>query len=190
MSAERPSLVDLVREYWRAYGGTASLFRSPYLYSAFAISLVLFGLWTKVGWWADVLAIVPGLMGISLAAFALFLSAGSEKFRQMLAGKESFAASSSEPSPFLRAAAVFLHFLLVQFLATMAALVAKSASTVVAPIMLESIVQFLAPGFWFLGFFLFIYALVLIVAAGFAVFEVVNWFDEFASIENENDDLR
>lgn len=184
----RVSLLCLLGEYWTIYGGWKELCRSPYLYMAILLTFCFTGLWRKPDWWADVLTILPVVMGISLAAFTLFLSAGSEKFRRLIAGTaDTDKGSDTEPnpSPFLRTSAVFLHFLIVQFIAIVLALASKAAFAIKAPRFFVEYNEIVSEVFWFVGYFAFVYSLCTVLAASFGVFEVVRWFDDFVSSERE-----
>lgn len=195
MSTERgPGITGLVAEYWQTYGGARELFKSPFLYFALLLVPLTAGIWSKEGWWEDVLSILPNLMGISLAAFTLFLGAGSEKFRMVIAGSDSDDVKSGEkplPSPFVKTASVFLHFLIVQFIAIILAFIAKSLYELPPMrwfVPFNDVATWL---FWGGAFFAFLYALSVVLAASFAVFEIVGWFDlyvtETASDEEEDD---
>lgn len=189
MEPERgPSFFKLVAEYWGTYGGKAELFRSPYLYFAILLVPATYGIWSKHGWWSDVLSIIPGLMGISLAAFTLFLSAGSEKFREIIAGEDEAEASSdiTQPSPFRKTASVFLHFLVVQIVAIILAFIAKSSYSLPAFSWFEKFNEEISLAFWCVCFFIFTYSLLAALAASFAIFEVVNWFDDYVTQEKKN----
>jgi hypothetical protein len=192
-----PGVNVLFREYWSLYGGVREISRSAYFRFAFLIFIATFGLWGKPGWWADVLSILPGLMGISLAAFTLFLSAGSESFRQNIAGDVPNEGIVDQPageevpeveaaSPFVRTAVVFLHFLVIQFIALILAICAKSFYAVKAPEWFVSINYFASLFLWGLSFLVFIYALSVVLAASFAVYEIVRWFDIDVTIKREN----
>ena len=62
---------DLIQRYWKAYGGFKALLLSPYLHVSFAIALILFPLWTGNPWWDFPLAILPNILGFTLAGFTI-----------------------------------------------------------------------------------------------------------------------
>lgn len=192
------TFVVLLREYWHAYGGLRELVRSPYLYLAIALTPVMYGEWSHADWWDTVIAVVPVLLGISLAAFTLFLAAGSEGFREVIAGRDSEEVENNgargepsstpamtEQSPFVRTAAVFLHFLVIQFIALIVALMAKSLYQVDSPHWFMRIDDVVTPVFWAISYFIFMYALTVVLAASFAVYEVVQWFDEYVTNKHQ-----
>jgi hypothetical protein len=195
---EGVSFLDLLREYWRAYGGLAELKRSPYLLIALILMPLMAGSWLRPYWWHSVLSIIPGLLGISLAAFALLLGAGSEQFREALAGEETSDAQAvagntsnardvvpvpaqTDHSPFLKAATVFLHFLVIQFITLIDALIAQSIYSLPAFHWFEQLNHVASILFWFVSYLLFIYSLSMVLAASFGVYEVVRWFDEYVT---------
>ena len=115
-ATSRVTLRVLVREYWGVYGGWRELLKSPYLYIALFLLPLMVGIWSRQAWWDVVLLILPNLLGLSLAAFTLFLGAGSETFRELIAGEDETEVKDGKviPSPFIKTAVIFLHFLIVQ----------------------------------------------------------------------------
>lgn len=153
-----------LRLYWRAYGGGASLVRSPYLHVAALLVLVTAPLWTgsvEPPWYDLTLAVVPSLLGFTLGGYAILLAFGDESFRQALSGPEP----DGGASPFLVVNATFIHFILVQAVALLTALVFKTW---------EIRTGLLAMG----GCIVFVYAILTAVAAAFAVLNLANWFDK------------
>lgn len=173
-------------EYFRIYGGARAVLRSPFMWAATVGTALCAPLWLKQDWWADVISIIPGLLGVSLAAFTLFLSAGSENFRNIIAGRSEDDADCDLPSPYLKTASIFLHFLTIQLVALLFSLLAKSAYKLSAPPWFTSINEFIRPVFWGLGYFLFLYALMVVLAASLGVFEVVRWYDDYATDLHSN----
>lgn len=182
------TFLELLREYWHAYGGARELAMSPYLYFAIALTPLTFGEWSRANWWDTVIGVVPVLLGISLAAFTLFLAAGSEGFREVIAGQDAEETSKNgelKPSPFVRTAAVFLHFLIVQFLALVFALIAKSMYKIGPPDWFSPWNGLFRVIFWACSYFVFMYALTVVLAASFAVYEVVKWFDDYVTAKRD-----
>lgn len=174
-----PGVVEQVLEYWSRYGGFHELAKSPYIYLALALLPLTYGSWSSPGWWGDVLSILPSLMGVSLAAFTLFLGAGSEGFREVIAGSDEGGAPTL--SPFVKTATVFLHFLVVQFIGIVLALVSKSFYALPSPDFFLGFNLIAGGVLWAFSYFVFLYALSVVLAASFAVYEVVCWFDDFVS---------
>jgi len=55
------------------------------LHFSVLLAVLSFGAWLKRDWWVTGLAIVPSLLGFSVATFAVFVAIGDEKFRVVLA---------------------------------------------------------------------------------------------------------
>lgn len=183
MRDENVRLHGQIGEYWTAYGGISSILKSEFFWLSVILAAATFKLWKTPKWWDLVLAAIPALMGISLAAFTLFLSAGSEKFRELVAGQDS--GKSQPPSLFVGTAAIFVHFLFVQFIALILALLSAAFYEVECPIwfsQFEPVARFILWGF---SYFFFIYSICTILAASFAIFEIVQWFDKFISYSRE-----
>jgi len=172
--APRTNLLTQISEYWAAYGGAKSVIRSEFFWLSLALTAITFGVWREPNWWELVLQTVPTLLGLSLAALTLFLGVGSEGFRETIAGNET---DDSEPSPFRKTAAVFVHFLVIQSAALFFAFAASAAYKVEAPPELYQLNEAVKPIFWFICYFFFVYSLFTVLAAAFAIFEVVHWFD-------------
>lgn len=107
-----------IAKYFREYGGWWALFASPFLHSAFVISCFLWPYWLT-GIDQVVLAVVPSMLGFSLAAFALSLSIGSDQFRIYIGARVKGNASVLEGM-----SNAFLHFMLVQVLTLLAGVIA------------------------------------------------------------------
>ena len=165
------------RGYWFDYGGWRALFASRYFWVALVGAGLLFPIWSKSGWWDLVLGIIPSLLGVSLAAFALFLGAGTERFRQLLASKEL--ADEGGSPPFVVVSATFVHFIVVQVLAVATALFCSAAYKMEVVSGFEVINSVLSYCFWGIGFFFFSYSILLVLAAAFGIYEISRWFEEF-----------
>lgn len=106
--------------YWQLYGGVASLFRSPY----FVISIILTVISLlfsndKTDWPGKSFAIIPSLLGFSIGGFAVLLVFSIDRFLRIIAE------AGSENSLFLTASVTFVHFIVIQVLALVFALLAS-----------------------------------------------------------------
>lgn len=159
--------------FWRCYGGTWELVTSPYLHVSIILAVVLHPVWLTARekpWYEYPIGILPNVLGVTLAGYALLLAFGDEKFKKLFAGNYP----DGKPSPFLVTNAKFIHFILMQAFAIFFG-VAGSA--------LE-----LKSGFFaFVGFTVFIYSLTTAVAAGFAALTVAMSFDELVKSEENNE---
>ena len=168
----------IFRLYWGVYGGARALWRSPYLHAALVLLVLSFKLWTTPGWWDTVIGVLPNLLGFTLGGFAIFISAGDEKFRSSLAEPDE--ENPARPTVYLSLCATFVHFILVQVLALMFAVVAKSwwfYAPWLDPVRPALPVLNAVAGA--VGFGLFLYAVTSVVAATFHVLRIAQMFEQF-----------
>jgi hypothetical protein len=187
---------DIFHTYWSAYGGLKALFTSPYFHLSFVITFLLFPLWTEAGWWADVITVLPNIIGFSLGGYAIWLAIGDEKFREIISGDEEDEKDGTY-SPYIQLNAAFVHFILVQFIALLTAFFAKAVYSFDyhPPLTIELFQNFIIPIdkiyvgviFFasFLGFFVFIYALMSAIAATFSILRYSTWYDEHITAERQ-----
>lgn len=181
---------EIWTRYWAAYGGWSELFGSFYFRAAVLVTALTWGSWTARGWWDTVTAVLPNVLGFTLGGYAILLSFGDEKFRTLLAASKAESldqGASGSPSPYRQLSASFLHFIVIQSFALIAALIAKGLDTVdqrIRPHLectslgLLRAFEFIAS---FVGYLLFVYALFAAIAASFFVFRLSNWFESFAT---------
>jgi hypothetical protein len=110
---------SVIRDYWSAYHGWPALLSSPYLHAAAVLTILLWSRWTSPEWPDDVIAIVPSVLGFSLGGYAMLLAFGDVKFLQLLAEPEEEGAVSY----YVALNASFVHFIVVQMLAIVMALI-------------------------------------------------------------------
>lgn len=149
--------------YWENYGGFTSLIRSPYLHFALIFTFLALPFWTTEHdplWYEVSLAIIPSILGFTLGGYAILLAFGDERFRQLISGKEK----DDTSSPFMGVNSTFVHFILVQVVAILAAIFASAW-------------QLKSGIFALFGFFLFSYSILTAAAAAMAVLRVAHWFD-------------
>ncbi|MBE0672639.1 MAG: hypothetical protein IH588_18845 [Anaerolineales bacterium] len=186
---------NIFRRYWDVYGGRSALFRSPYFQLSAVLAAVMFPAWlpswADSKWWELVISIMPNVLGFSLGGYAIWLGFGSEKFMAFLCAKEE----TEERSVYIHASSTFLHFIILQVLALLTALIARSMfftvdETNVLVVKLGRIGVDAYNIFWimahigcFVGYWLFIYSLLAALAAAMAVFRVSSWYDIY---QNEN----
>lgn len=167
----------VVCAYWSIYGGWTSLFTSAYFYAALVMAVFGYEVWSKSGWWDIPQAILPNMLGFSLAGYAIFLSFGSDSFRGFLASVQTGSSSA-----FVSLTTTFMHFVVLQI----GALVVALASGFLAKIQVPSFVpmsEFLPcvqKIGWFLGFVLFCYSITTTFASVIAIYRVVRLFDVYS----------
>lgn len=161
--------------YWRVYGGLKAVLTSLYFGVAVVVCALSYRIWSESGWWDLVMAAVPTMLGFTLAGLAVFLSMDS-KFSQAIAG-----GTDDEPSPFIQMIAAFVHFVVVQVVTLLYAFLAKASFFTVKglPDFYYDILPYGQGVAWFVGFGLFIYAVMSMLAATFSIFRTSKWFDAF-----------
>ncbi|UNH31845.1 hypothetical protein [Moellerella wisconsensis] len=170
-------MIKIIRKYWSIYGGFSALFRSSYFWLGLATTALLFPAWSKQGWWGDVLSLLPNLLGFSLGGFAILLAVGDDGFKKLIAGTEN-----GESSPYMDACTAFVHFIFLQIIALLIALIAKAYSSILPEYLPKvSLVTMSA-----IGYFIFIYSIYCTLAAVFAIFRVADWFDNYITKLNDS----
>lgn len=162
-------------QYWTMYGGFAALFSSTYFYAALILTALNFGAWFHSGWWDIVIASVPTILGFTLAGLAVFLGMDTG-FSKLLAEK-----GSASTTPFMALVSAFVHFIIVQAIALIVALTMKSAYFQLdgMPDLYYEVIYILNRVVWFVGYFIYIYAMVLIFSAVFSIFRATRWFEVY-----------
>lgn len=170
---------SIYARYWRAYGGFAALTRSFYLHAALVITLICFNAWMTTGWWDQVTSILPNVLGFTLGGFAIFISFGDEKFRKLLAEPDEHDADA--PTAYVQLCSTFVHFILVQIIALLCAIVAKALyfSWEKAPDLFTAALPWLNGAAGFAGYAFFIYSLTSALAATMHVFRIASMYETF-----------
>ncbi|MBO9858605.1 hypothetical protein [Xanthomonas sp. A1809] len=168
---------SIFKRYWRAYGGSSALRKSPYLHLALLLVAITYHYWSNEAWWDQPLAILPNLLGFSLGGMAMLLSFGNHEFQKILSEREQ---DSERPTVYLEISATFIHFMLMQLAAILIAITFKSLDFYFPwPAQLVHTVQIAKLSFSALGYLLFIYSITCMVSAIFAVFRMTSWFETF-----------
>lgn len=179
------SVFKIFKLYWSAYGGLAALIRSPYLHLAAILLLLSFNTWVRpiciagascIGWWEQSIAVLPNLLGFTLGGFAIFIGFGDEKFRAILAEPNK----NPAPAVYLSLCSTFVHFILVQCIALVAAILAKSWHFYWEG--MDPIREFLPVLNGIggaLGYGIFLYALTSVIAATMHLFRIANMYALF-----------
>lgn len=185
--------LDLLSQFWKAYGGWSSLASSPYLHGSLILTLIMGNTWLNANWWDTVSSILPNMLGFTLGGYAILIGFGDEQFKSIISGSED----PNEESPFIGISAAFAHFIIIQLSALLFALIVKSLYFMPKPESLlgrildkipfwNDILEYSNPIFWFMGYLLFVYALSLAMASTFAVFRLSRWFDDYHNNKNKH----
>lgn len=162
-------------EYWIAYGGCKELIRSPYLQISILISFLCYGIWTRPNWWTLVLSIIPSILGYTIGGFAITTSVAITTVLKLLSAARKYDQSPLR-SPLMKLGAAFVHFVLVQVIALMLAMISSSAFSL-PPLLLpdffaSTTVRLIV---WWLGFTTAVYAVMCSLATVEWIFRMLKW---------------
>lgn len=182
---------NIFSRYWLAYGGCKEVLFSPYFHIAVLLTLALNHSWINGEWWNTAITILPSLIGFSLGGFAIWLGFGDEKFRHLI----SHQGESEKASPYIELSATFAHFIVIQLVALIGALIGQGTAFTLPSnhwftaifeatgMPSDALPTYVAPLFHFLGYLFFIYALMTALAATLAVFRVASWFEKYRNLK-------
>ncbi|WP_176428529.1 hypothetical protein, partial [Vibrio sp. V11_P1A41T118] len=164
------------KEYWLAYGGWKALLTSRYFWGALILNTILFSTWYPIDskWWEQVTSIIPNILGFTLGGFAMWVAIGDEKFKSLIAGAEDD--EDDDISPYMEVNATFTHFVLLQLIALVLAIVASNFDHVVIS---NECLLVGARTYAFIANFIFIYAIFSAVAAVLSILKVAKWYDDY-----------
>lgn len=170
--------------YWTVYGGPKSLLSSFYLHLSLVITALSFNIWMNSEWWALPLSMLPNILGFSLGGFAILISFGNENFTKALLTIPK----NKEFSAYENVASAFAHFIIIQILAMIFALLAKSFYFAVPswlPVgeIISCCLFIFRTLFWFVGYLLFVYALMASLAATMRILRLAR---VFTKSQNQN----
>ncbi|WP_439831143.1 hypothetical protein [Aeromonas caviae] len=190
-------VMRLFARYWLAYGGFKSVLGSPYMHASLFITLISSGIWLKYDWVDIPISVLPNIIGFSLGGYAIWLALGDDKFRASISGKTK----DGGESPFIMVNATFVHFIVLQILALIAALIGKSQPIYNSPLFMQKFFLDLAPYLYdvsqvisttssFIGYFLFIYAIFSALAATMAIFRIAGWLEVYHVKQVKNNSVQ
>ncbi|PLY08375.1 MAG: hypothetical protein C0625_01955 [Arcobacter sp.] len=145
--------------YWDNYGGFAAIVSSPYFRISILISLIIIMFGSTEKWYDLPLNVLPNLLGFSIGAYAVVLVLGNGDFWK-------FIAQDNQDNLFMQINSSFVHFIFVQVVSIIFALICESLSTT------NSLIAFI-------GYFLLIYAIFTAFAATLAILEVSKYYQVF-----------
>lgn len=169
------------KRYYDAYGGWKGFVCSPYLHFALVLSIVVYPLWRcgeSQNWYDLTLSILPDMLGFTLGGYTILLAFGNDRFLKLLSEPDD-SGSPSDMSAFMRFNGTFVHFILMQVIAIVLAIIGSS----------WGIKRGL---FAWMGTTTLIYAVSISVAAVFAIMRLAKIFEVFAqheAIKSGSDDI-
>jgi hypothetical protein len=155
--------------YWENYGGFKAIFSSPYFLFSLLLTLVVVIFGESDKWYEYTLNILPDILGFSIGSFAILISLGNNEFRKKLS---LVGTKQTSPTPFMIINSSFVHFIFIQILAILTALISKLLN-------IENFIIF------FLGILLLIYAIMSTLAATLVILKFSFWYQEFLNQEEK-----
>ncbi|CDA18665.1 putative membrane protein [Acetobacter sp. CAG:267] len=164
------SVKENVNDYIISYGGYFSILTSSYFLLAFLLNCLMVSSWISIEWIGNVKSIVPSIIGLSLSAYAILVAFGSEVFQKFISQKLD-GEKDINNTMYKQINTAFIHFIVTQMFSLILALL---GDTILAnPFNFFEI---------FISFFcnlIFIYSLMLGLAAVFTIFRVAKLYQEF-----------
>lgn len=184
MFKQYKGVAAIFKVYWAAYGGLGALLRSPYIHLSLVCLALTWNTWWAptcvtgggcAAWWDQNLSVLPNVLGFTLGGFAIFIGFGDEKFRALLAEDDG-----APVNAYVALCATFVHFIVVQALALLVAVLAK-AWWFYAPWMdgLRPALPILNGLGGAIGYGLFLYALCSVLAATMHIFRIAHMYARF-----------
>jgi hypothetical protein len=178
-----------ISDFFARSGGWGALVRSPYVHISLALTLVCYGAWRN-GKWSDLpIAVLPALLGFTLAAYALLLAFGDEQFRAFLANCRDDGVEPNAPAEnaLLSVSAIFLQFVVIQAVALLFAIIGHSHPIgTLFPQMHSTVIQIARNIFSCMGYFLFMLSISLSIAAGINIYHTTRWYVDFSRVIEYN----
>lgn len=137
--------------YWHAYGGWPAVIKSPAVWFSLVFTIVCYPAWDEGKWPDATLSALPSLLGFSLGAMGIILAFPSSPLFKL------FSERGRADSYYLDLASRFVHFIFVQVIALLVALVGRSFNNFIVS---------------FVGFFFLVYAITSAAFAALSLFGV------------------
>lgn len=176
--------LDTIAFAWRSSEGISGLVRSFDFWVACAVWALAAPAWLAHDWPDQVLGVLPNLLGFTLGGFAIFLGFGGDGFKRLMSesGREGISTYES-------VSAAFIYFVVFQLTALLWALVAKAAYRITAPNWLAELLPLDALALLgaAVGYWLFVYSLMIVLRAAIRVFKMSRWHALFLTQVGEHD---
>ena len=154
-----------ISHYWKIYGGPRALLLSPYLHLSLILTIICFWFWASKTTAAEIaIGVLPNLLGFTVGALAIVLAFSSAPVFETLAER-------GEPQSFyMKLTASLIHFILVQVLALVSAIVARITESTSVDVF---------------ALFLLFYAVLVTFAAGIQLFLTAIIYNAKASLDGK-----
>lgn len=159
------------------YGGLSALFRSIYVRISILVTAVAWRSSLSELWVEYSVSILPNIIGFSIAAIAIITVIGDDGFRRRMSQVNTLHNEESDLTVML---ASFVWFIFIQIIAILFAIIFQSK-----PIPFYSNLckndcilwnEYVNASFSFVGMFLFIYSLFLVIASVFMTFHLFRMY--------------
>lgn len=158
------------QKYWQSYGGLKGLLHSPYCHIAIVLTLLTAGFWRDNNWWQHNLSILPNLLGFTLGGLAVFLCIGDENLKIAMMISDD---GDITKTPYMRVISSFVHFTMMQASAITIGILANAANSTTKPDFLsDNINDLLSLALGFVGYWLFLYSLLLTLALALTIYKI------------------
>jgi hypothetical protein len=175
-------LIEIVGRYWVAYGGFKEVGRSPFTHLALVMTVLAGTSWSSSAWQTTALGVLPNLLGFGVTGYAIWIGWGDSQLRRTLSRIEMRPGVTA----YAQVSATFAHFALVQVAALVWALMFSTLDHPVDPAgELASLLAAVSlpsdafshgrPAGAAIGFFLFVYAILVALEATLALFRLATW---------------
>lgn len=169
---------NLVGVYWSAYGGWKALVQSPYFHVACllgVLSVFFADNQSPIFFYDLALSILPNLLGFTLGGFAILMAFGDSDFLSLLCGRRQ--GEVQEFSPLVNHAANYMHFLVVQSVVLLFAVLTRATGVRTWAVNL-------------VGYIGLYYAICLSLATVASIFRMVKRYDTFKELCIKRRDLK
>ena len=148
-------------KYWNYFGGGRALLGSIYLWVAIGISLFLNYYAKDLLWVKPTLAILPNLLGFTVAAYAILVAFGDEEFKKIIVTYPK----RTQHSFFMTVNGTFCHFIITQ------------STTLVYAVVFEGL-GLQGTAYKIIGMVLLLYSLLFAVAVALAMLTIAETYQE------------
>lgn len=176
------TFIKRIKEYFRFYGGWDSIFQSPFFLTSILITAINYQDWLEPNWAELSKSLIPSLLGFSLGAYAILFGMLTGRMKKALKATRNTRGISYLDE----INATFFHFIFVQVICLIWSITYFSPITSDfvklfvdgAPQNLLTARRFLSITGSFIGLFLEVYSVTLIVASALAVYRLARIVDQ------------
>ena len=167
-----PQVISLA---WKITGGSKAMISGGDFWITFVLWALCFPAWIDQKWWDQPISVLPNLLGFTLGGFAIFLGFGSDSFKNQITEADQY------KSPYLSVSAAFLIFVLAQCGSLLYAIVCAALWRPTPNWLgfMEPVFSYGNPIFWGIGYFGFLYSIVLSMRAAIRIFRLSRWYNSF-----------